>query len=779
MARRATPAMERPARVRIRVTGNVQGVGFRPYAFRLAGSLGLGGYVRNDALGVLLEVEGSPGRVEEFIHRLPREAPPLSRVEDVTAHARSPSGEREFRILESEHRGEPHALVSADTATCPECLAELFDPGDRRFRYPYINCTNCGPRFTIIRGIPYDRPLTTMSSFAMCPRCRAEYEDPGNRRFHAQPNACPDCGPGVRLLDGDGRELSCAPRRDPIETAASVLRSGRIVAVKGVGGYHLACRADDQAAVTALRSRKRREDKPFALMAPDLDAARALVELTPHEAALLSSPERPILIARRRGDAVVADAVGPRSRELGVMLPYSPVHHLLLADAGVTLVMTSGNVSDEPIAHLDEEALRRLHGIADAFLVGARAIHVRTDDSVLRSLDPAVRHSPLLMRRSRGFVPGSIELPLEASPAVLGCGAELKSTFCVAKGRRAWVGHHIGDLRSYETLMAFRAGIEHFERIFSVVPEVIAHDLHPDYLSTAYALDRGGAELVGIQHHHAHFAACLGEARERGPAVGAIYDGSGWGEDGTVWGGEILAGDVAGSQRAGHLVPVRMPGGDAAVREPWRMACAWLAAAFESDSPRPPRALKDKIEPTRWDRVCRLVSTGTSSPRTTSVGRLFDAVAALCGICARVSYEGQAAAELEGAAAAEDTGAYPLPIMAASGSAAERTVLDARETIQAVVEDLERGAPVPQVAARFHAALAAATAEACEREAERLGVDLAVLSGGVFQNRLLLERTATLLAGRGMRVSFPRRLPPNDGGLSYGQVVAAAARLQA
>jgi hydrogenase maturation protein HypF len=516
-------------RTRVRVEGTVQGVGFRPFVYRLAADLRLAGWVLNDERGVLLEIEGPADGVEAFVRRLRSEAPPLARVERLTSEPRRPTGGRGFRIMASGRSGQPAAPVTPDTATCDDCLAELFDPGDRRYRYPFINCTNCGPRFTIVRGVPYDRPLTTMAGFEMCDACRAEYDDPLDRRFHAQPNACPECGPSLSLLDRSRREV---PAADPVGVAAAALAAGRIVAVKGLGGYHLACAAADEGAVTALRARKHREDKPFALMAVDPEAARELVELTPAEEDLLRSRQRPIVIARRRPGAPVASAVAPGSPDLGVMLPYSPLHHLLLRDADGTLVMTSGNVSDEPIAYEDADALDRLAAIADLFLVHDRPIHTRTDDSVVRSLGG--RGAPLMLRRSRGYVPESIPLPMPATRPLLACGAELKSTFCVAKGARAWVSHHIGDLENWETLRSFREGIAHFERLFAVAPRKVVHDLHPDYLSTKEALERDGVEHVGVQHHHAHLAACLAEHGERGPAVGAIFDGTGYGPDGTV-----------------------------------------------------------------------------------------------------------------------------------------------------------------------------------------------------------------------------------------------------
>jgi hydrogenase maturation protein HypF len=724
-------------RVRGRVEGTVQGVGFRPFVYRLAAELHLAGWVLNDERGVLLEVEGSAESLERFLRRLRSEAPPLAVVERVTAEELAPTGERGFAIVPSERHGHADAPVAADGASCEDCLRELFDPADRRYRYPFINCTNCGPRFTIVRGVPYDRPLTTMAGFSMCAACRAEYDDPGDRRFHAQPNACPDCGPSISA---------------PLSTIVDHLLAGAVVALKGLGGYHLACRCDDEAAVAALRRRKHREEKPFALMAPDLEAARALVDLEPAEEEALVSRARPIVIARRRAGAAVAHSVAPASADLGVMLPYSPLHHLLLHDVGRPLVMTSGNVSDEPIAYEDEDALQRLKDIADLFLTHNRPIHMRTDDSVVRG--------PVILRRSRGFVPDSVPLPVEAARPIAAYGAELKSTFCLAKGRRAWVSHHIGDLENWETLRSFRDGIEHFERLFAVEPEVVAHDLHPDYLSTKDALEREGVDAVGVQHHHAHLAACLAEHGESGPAVGAIFDGTGYGPDGTVWGGELLVGGLEGFERAGSLWPVRMPGAVMAIREPWRMACAWLG------EPSPPATID--VEPSRWRTVAELARNGLASPTTTSMGRLFDAVAALCGLRTAVNYEGQAAAELEGIADRRERGAYPLPVIEG-----DRLVLDARETVLAATGDSDPAL----VSARFHNAVAAATAAACVRIAEKRALDTVVLSGGVFQNRLLLERTTAALRRAGLRVLVPRLLPPNDGGISYGQAAVAAALL--
>jgi len=765
-------------RVRVRVQGVVQGVGFRPFVHRLAGELGLAGFVHNDARGVELEAEGPAAAVARFLDLLATDAPPLASVDDVDTVDVAPSGALGFTITASA-AGVPAALVTPDAATCEDCLAELRTPGDRRFRYPFVNCTNCGPRFTIVRGVPYDRPLTTMAGFAMCAACRAEYEDPGDRRFHAQPNACPACGPQVRLVDDHRRALAVGvdgagrvdgvdgvdggmggtDAGDAVAAAAALLRAGSVVAIKGIGGYHLACRADDAEAVARLRARKHREDKPFALMVGDVAAARRLVVLGAAEEALLSCPARPIVLAERLPEAAVALAVAPGARELGVMLPYSPLHHLLLADAGAPLVLTSGNVSDEPIAYRDEDALERLAPIADAFLVHDRPIHMRTDDSVAR----VVRGRPTVLRRSRGLVPGPLALPLTCPTPILACGAELKSTFCVAKGARAWVSHHIGDLGNAETLASFHEGVAHFEALFDVAPEVVAHDLHPDYLSTAYARAREDVELVAVQHHHAHLAACLAEHGVTEPAVGAIFDGAGLGPDSTVWGGEILVGDLRTCERVGHLATVRLPGGDRAAREPWRMACSWLVAAGCAGDGVPP-TLRGAVSGERWDAVARLAETGFAAPETTSMGRLFDAVAALCGVRAVATYEGQAAIELEALAAPDAQGSYAFG-----------ADLDARPLVLAILADLDAGVAVPAVSARFHHAVASATAGACAAAASDSGLDLVALSGGVFQNRLLLTLTAQRLEALGLRVLVPERLPANDGGIAYGQAAVAAA----
>ncbi len=751
-------------RVRARVDGTVQGVGYRPFVYRLAAELGIAGWVLNDERGVLVEAEGPPQAVDAFVARLRDDAPPLAEVRAVEATDVEVVGEPGFEIVASERGGAATAPVTPDSATCEDCLAELADPGDRRHRYPFLNCTNCGPRFTIVQGVPYDRPLTTMAGFEMCADCRAEYQDPGDRRFHAQPNACPACGPQVRLLERDGEPVEGVA--DALRAAADDLLAGKILAVKGLGGYHLACRADSEEAVDALRSRKRREDRPFALLVADLETARGLVELGPREEALLTSRERPIVLARRRADAPVAPSVAPRAPDLGLMLPYTPMHELLAGDTGVPLVFTSGNLSDEPIAFADDDARERLSAIADRLLVHDRAIATRTDDSVVR----VVRERPLLLRRSRGYVPASIDLPVPASVDLLGVGAEQKNAFCLAKGDRAWPSHHIGDLKNYETLQSLEAGVEHFQALFEVAPQLVVHDLHPDYLSTRYALGREDVQLFSVQHHHAHLAATLAEHGETGPAVGAIFDGTGYGTDGTVWGGELLAGGLDRIERCGRIRPVRMPGGERAIMEPWRMACSWLT---ELQVALPP-AFAD-IAQARWNMVARMSVNGVGSPFTSSAGRLFDAVAAMCGVRLEVTYEGQAAIEFEALADRGAVDPYPLELEHRGTAIA----LDVRPTILAVLADIAAGVDVGAISARFHAGLARATAEALAIVAERQDVATAVLSGGVFQNRLLLELTADALEEAGLRVLVPERLPPNDGQIAFGQVAVASARLAA
>ena len=744
-------------RTAVRVEGIVQGVGFRPFVYALATGLGLSGFVGNDADGVFAEVEGPAEAVSKFLLALERDAPVLARIERVATTAMAPRGSRAFAIAASGPSGPRRTLVSADTATCADCLRELADPADRRFGYPFINCTNCGPRFTIVRDVPYDRPLTTMAVFAMCERCAAEYRDPADRRFHAQPTCCPACGPRLSVLDPAGSVLP----GEPLATAAALLTGGRIVAVKGLGGYHLAADAADEQAVAELRARKHREDKPFAVLAADLAAARALGEVDAAAASLLASGARPIVLLTRRPGAAVAAATAPGNRSLGVMLPYTPLHHLLLRATGRPMVLTSGNVSDEPIAHRDDDALARLGGIADAFLTHDRAIHIRTDDSVGR----VYRGRPLLIRRSRGYVPEPITLDGGFPRPVLACGAELKNTFCLAKGDHAFVSHHIGDLENAETLRSFTEGIEHFRRLFDVDPQVVAHDLHPEYLSTKYALDLPDVDLLGVQHHHAHIASCLADNRVGGPVIGVAFDGTGYGPDGTIWGGEFLVADLAGYERGGHLAPVPMPGGAAAIRQPWRMAAAYLGGV--------PADRLDVIRrhADRWAAVSAMAAKGINSPLTSSAGRLFDAAAAILGVRDEINYEGQAAVELEQLADPAETGAYPAGL-----EAGRPFCIKGIDLLAAVVEDLAAGTPGPVIAARFHHGVAALVEAGCLLLRERHGLGTVALSGGVFQNTLLLHAAVARLEARGFRVLAHSRVPCNDGGISLGQAAVAAAR---
>jgi hydrogenase maturation protein HypF len=766
--------MRLPTRERreISVRGIVQGVGFRPFAYALARRHGLTGLVRNDADGVRIEAEGAPEDLERFLRGIEEDAPPLAVVESVGWQPLAALGDREFRIEESREGIRRRALVSPDVATCDDCLAEILDPADRRYRYPFTNCTNCGPRFTITRSVPYDRATTTMSAFEMCPECQREYDDPSDRRFHAQPNACPVCGPRVRLLDRFGHELRVKPG-DPIARTAQLLRGRAVVAIKGLGGYHLACDPFDAAAVRTLRGRKVRQDKPFALMARDLAQVRELCNVTPEDETLLASAGRPIVLLDRRGNDGVADEVAPRQKTLGVMLAYTPLHHLLLRDAGIPLVMTSGNNSDEPIAYRDEEAFEQLCDIADYFLVHDRPIHTRCDDSVVR----ITGGRPYPLRRSRGYAPAPLRLSGSFVRHTLACGGELKNTFCLAKDRHAFPSHHVGDLENYETLRSFREGVEHYCRLFDVQPELVAYDLHPEYLSTKYAreLEEDGLPAVGIQHHHAHVASCLADnerpAAER--VIGVTLDGTGYGTDGAVWGGEFFEGSLEGGfVRRAHLEYAPLPGGSAAIRQPWRMALAQLVALYgeEETSKLPLRVVREAGE-RNVRLVSRLVEHGLNTPPTSSAGRLFDAVAALVGVpgSARSTYEGQAAIELELAALGPTSRGYPFRLR----SQGDGWVIETRGIVIAVVEDLLAGRETGEVSSRFHRTMSEVIVAGCEKIRGVGGTSAVALSGGTFQNRLLVEQVLERLEAKGFVVYRHRRVPTNDGGLALGQAVLA------
>ena len=718
----ARPAVEIERR-RLEVEGVVQGVGFRPFVHGLAHAHGLGGFVLNTGSGVTIEAEGLPCELDAFAAALVTQAPPLARVQAVAQTSIATRGDPAFAVAAS-RAGGPAAALPADVATCEDCLRELFDPSNRRFRHPFISCTQCGPRFTIVERVPYDRHNTTMADFQMCDACRAEYEDPGDRRFHAEPIACNDCGPSLSMA---------------VDEAGALLRDGSIVAVKGIGGYHLACRAADEAAVARLRARKHREDKPFAVMSAE---PSALVFAGDDDAALLASPARPIVLLPRRPDAPVAPSVAPGSPWLGVMLPYSPLHHMLLAEVGEALVMTSANRSDEPIAVDDADALDRLAGIADALLGHDRRIHRRCEDSVIRR--------DHIVRRSRGFAPASLPLPVAADRPLVAVGAQLKNTFCVARGREAFLSPHLGDLDDAAAGEAFSADLAVYLAMLGIRPDLVAHDLHPDYRSTHWALGLD-AELVGVQHHHAHAAACLAEHGREGPALAVVFDGAGYGPDGTIWGGELLRCDLERFERVAHLEPVPLPGGDAAIRQPWRAAAAYLERAG-----RP-------VPFARWPLVRQ--SLAVNAPLSSGAGRLFDAIAALLGVREEVTYEGQAAIELEQLGAGVD--AEPYPCRSGNG------VIAGHDLVAAAHDDLQAGRPRDQIAAAFHEGLAAVVADACEAAGQQ---DTVVLSGGTFQNLRLRDSLRRKLETRGFEVLTHRRVPPGDGGISFGQAAIAARR---
>jgi len=753
------------ARCLLRVTGTVQGVGFRPFVYRHAVALRLAGSVQNDSAGVLIDVEGDAECIAELRRRLVDEAPPLARVVSVTAQDVSPAGDgQDFRIVESTDSGWPDVPVSIDTATCAECLAEVDDPANRRYRYPFTNCTNCGPRYTIIRRVPYDRPATTMASFPMCRACQAEYEDPADRRFHAQPNACPVCGPQLTWRQPDGTVEAAGA--DALRHAVDTLVGGAIVAVKGIGGYHLAVDATDEAAVRELRRRKVRDDKPFAVMVADLATAHGLCVLDHTAVAALTTPRRPIVLAPRRADAPVATALAPGLPELGLFLPYSPLHHLLLSDVGRPLVMTSGNVSDEPIAHDDSDAVHRLGGMVDGLLTHDRPIHIRCDDSVARAA-PGRLH---LLRRSRGYAPEPIALPFTPAHDVLAVGAELKSTVAVTKGATVVPSHHIGDLEHLATYRSFLQAVTHVADLYGVTPSIVAHDLHPEYLSSKYALELA-LPAVGVQHHHAHVAACMVEHGVTERVLGVAFDGLGYGPDGTLWGGELLVADLAGYERVAHLQAVPMPGGVAAIREPWRMAAVWIERAMGRSAVA--AELPDVDEVTRA--AVLDLAAGPLAPVTTSVGRLFDAVAALLVGRRRVSYEAQAAIELEAVARTVDRREAPryedAYTVALVGGIA---VLDPLPLVARVVTEHRAGAPVALVAAGFHEALGAATAQVAADQARAHGLGTVALTGGVFQNLRFSQIVETALRDAGLTVLVHQSIPPNDGGISVGQAAIAA-----
>ncbi len=764
-------AREQSSAVAIRVLGVVQGVGFRPFVYRLATELNIVGHVRNTSEDVSILAQGPPPHVDEFVRRLRTDAPPLAHIREIAVAAVPVQELSGFEILASTFDPTKGQMVSPDVATCEECLAELLDEDDRRYRYPFTNCTNCGPRFTIIRDMPYDRPNTTMDVFDMCDDCRVEYEDPLNRRFHAQPNGCPVCGPHVTLLDAGGRVVDKA---DPIAATARLLERGHIVAIKGLGGYLLACDATSGAAVQRLRDRKCRPSKPLAVMVRDVQRAEAHCEIDEAERSLLTSAAAPIVLLRWRDGSSICREVAPSLRFLGVMLPYTPLHHTLLRECPRPLVMTSGNLSEEPIVADNQEALERLAGIADYFLAHNRGIHSRYDDSVVMVVDGA----PQFLRRARGYAPRPIELPFDAGH-VLAVGPQLKNTFCMTKGRSAFVSQHIGDLDSLETLEHFEETIELYRHLFRIEPELVAHDLHPDYPSTSFALQYAGNAMpaVAVQHHHAHIAGCMVENGTTSPVIGVAFDGAGLGTDGAIWGGEFLVCTLENMRRVGQLEYMPLPGGDSATLNPYRTAISYVTSLLGSGALARCRGLLADLQERETEIIVRQVERRLNTPDTSSMGRLFDVVSAMLGVRKTVSYEGQAAIELEMAAhshgAVFPEGGYRFDIDDSGGFQTVRLA----SVVAAVLEDTESGQSRPLVAARFHEAVARMTVDVCNRIRQDTGLAVVALSGGVFQNRLLLHRTSMLLKQESFEVLTHTSLPANDGCISLGQaVVAASAR---
>ncbi|GCE12793.1 carbamoyltransferase HypF [Tengunoibacter tsumagoiensis] len=773
------PAIQRQ---RIIVEGIVQGVGFRPFVYSRALFWKLAGFVFNDSRGVTIEIEGSATAIAGFQQDLQTKLPPLASIISLQAERIPLCHEDTFTIKESQTYSSRQALISPDTATCDECIHELFDPANRRYHYPFINCTNCGPRFTIIQDVPYDRDKTTMRVFPQCAPCSAEYSNPLDRRFHAQPNACPVCGPHLQLLDWVDPFLVEQEQNDSIAIVAQCLAKGAIFAIKGLGGYHLACDALNPEVVQSLRARKHREAKPFALMVPDVETAQQLCLVSHAERELLKSRRRPIVLLAKRVDCLLAPAVAPTHKTLGIMLPYTPLHHLLLAafaqlngsERPSVLVMTSGNLSDEPIVYRDEEVLDRLSSIAEGMLAHNRTIHMRCDDSVVR----VVSDGEQIFRRSRGYAPEPITLASALPLPILACGGHLKNTFCLGKGKQAFLSHHIGDLENVETLTSFREGIEHFQRLFAITPQAIAYDLHPEYLATKYALSSAIEHKIPIQHHHAHIASVMAEHGLSEPVIGVAVDGTGYGSDGAIWGCEILRADLTTFQRLAHLAYQPLVGGEQAVRQPWRMAATYLASAYGENFLALDIPFVRQVSTQKWHILQQMITKNINCPPTSSLGRLFDAVAALLGVCSEVIYEGQAAIELEVLAqqARPDDQLYPISLH--PGEADQPATLDVQPLYRRLVEEIEQHVPIEQIAYRFHNSIAHLLLQGCLLAQAETDLMRVALSGGVFQNRLLLERLTLLLQEQKFHVYRNHVVPPNDGGLSLGQLAIAAARLQ-
>jgi len=780
----------------ISVRGIVQGVGFRPFVYRLATKHNLKGWVCNTSEDVKIEVEGKAEDIEQFRLELERETPPRAHIEDIAISYHPPTGYKSFEIRHSIVAEEgKYQLISPDIATCQACLNELLNPSDRRYRYPFTNCTNCGPRFTIIEDMPYDRPKTTMRYFQMCPQCEAEYDNPLDRRFHAQPNACPKCGPHVELVDNQGNRVT---ESDALANASQLLRKGEIVAIKGLGGFLLACDATNETAVKTLRERKRRSSKPFAIMVTNVEEVKRHCYVSPEEEKLLSSPQSPIVLMNWKEDSSVSREVAPNLHYLGVMLPYTPLHHILLRDTALPLVMTSGNLSEEPIAKDNDEALKRLSGIADFFLIHDRDIYSRYDDSVAM----VERGASQLVRRARSYAPYPIHLTFEVKQ-VLGCGAEMKTTFCLTRDNHAFLSQHIGDMENIETLEHFDNTISLYKRLFRIEPEIVAHDLHPDYLATKYAqeLDNSGTKLIPVQHHHAHIASCMVDNGLESPVIGVAFDGTGMGNDGHIWGGEFLVADYRSFSRVGHLEYLPLPGGDAAIKRPYRIAIGYILSLLGESALNQGLTFMQQVNELEVEVTKRQIERGINSPLTSSMGRLFDAISALIGIRGEIDYEGQAAVELEMAAYTchcEERDSSPViardrvPKQSLDRLGTSSTILDSKESypyhviedkgmrivqlgtlLSTIIEDLSQGVSPGRISVKFHNTIAQMTNHMCQLIANETGINQIALSGGVFQNRLLLRKTVNLLGNSGFQVLTHKQVPCNDGGISLGQAVIA------
>lgn len=753
---------------RIKVWGVVQGVGFRPFVYRLAKKYGLKGWVRNTSGTVEIEVEGDISAIGGFRQELETQAPPMAHIEKIDITLHPPEGHLTFEIHESLSEKGKYQLVSPDIATCQDCHKEILSPDNRRFFYPFTNCTNCGPRFTIIEDIPYDRPKTTMRKFTMCPACQKEYDDPLNRRFHAQPNACPVCGPSLELVDAEGKPVKADDR---IKKASSLLKEGEIVAIKGLGGFLLACDATSEKTVNLLKVRKKRPSKPLAVMIATIEEIHKHCFVSPEEQKLLQSPQCPIVLLRwKRDSSSITSAIAPNLKYLGVMLPYTPLHHILLRETGIPLVMTSGNLSEEPIAADNDEALRRLKGIADYFLLHNRDIYARYDDSVYIVED----EQPRAVRRARGYAPYPIFLPFK-SRQILACGAEEKNTFCLTRDEHAFVSQHIGDMENEETLEHFENTIELYKRLFRINPEVMAYDMHPEYLSTKYAqqtAEKLGLKVVSVQHHHAHIVSCMVENGVDDPVIGVAFDGTGYGTDGTIWGGEFLLTDFQNFKRMGHLEYVPLPGGASAIKKPYRMALSYLYTLLGTDFSLDGLPF-DHIQPAEIEVIKQQIEKGINSPLASSAGRLFDAVSALAGIRQEIDYDAQAAIELEMQAPDEydklELTPYPFSIIDNQGI----KVVKLEKLLSAVVEDVRNKVPVSEISLRFHHTTAQIITKICHLLSGEAGIKQVALSGGVFQNRLLFNLTNASLQKEGLKVITHRLLPCNDGGISLGQAVIA------